>query len=386
MRSKIWKSFSAAAALLAMLCIPALGQAKAAAAGLDLAGSSKAALLMEQQTGEVLYQKNADSRHPIASVTKVMTLCLVMEQMEQGHLKESDKIEVSQNAQNMGGSQVFLEAGGQYTAKELLKAVIVASANDASVAFAEALAGNEDAFVVRMNEKAKQWGMTNTNFTNCTGLPDKNAYSSARDVAIMSRKLLGFKRFFQFSTIWTDSIKHPGGRITEIANTNKLVRFYSGCDGLKTGSTSEAGFCLTASASRGSVRYIAVVLGSDTSQNRFYDARTLLNYGFANYSVKQVADGKIIPGLQVNARQGVTELIPIKAIKPLACLTDKGDELRVQYDLPSSVQAPIQENQKLGIMRVFKGDKLVAEVELVAAADCRKLTWFDRLKKIIGVW
>lgn len=383
---QFWKKAALLTAAAFLCLVPFSGQAAGELEGLKY--PSKAALLIEQETGTVLYEKNTQERYPIASVTKVMTLCLIFEQVDSGALSLEDRVTVSKNAESMGGSQVFLEENGAYTVDALIKSIVVASANDASVAMAEHLAGNEDAFVIRMNDQAAQWGMLNTQFANATGLPSKNAYSSANDVAIMSQKLLQYADFYRYSKIWTDSITHPGGRVTELANTNKLVRFYDGCDGLKTGSTAEAGFCLSATAEKGGVRYIAVVLGSSTSQERFDEARTLLNYGFANYALQQVADGRPIADLSVNVKTGVTPKVAVQTKAPYSALVKKGagSDIRVEYHLPVEVEAPVMKGDVLGEMLVYEGEKLVARLELVAAGSSEKIGFWDALDKLIKNW
>ena len=243
--------------------------------------SSPSAILTEASTGRVIFEKNADERRPVASVTKVMTILLTLEAIDGETIGKNDKVIVSPRAQSMGGSQAYLDAGSAYTVAELLKSVIIASANDSAVALAEYIAGAEEAFVARMNERAQELGLTNTHYVNCTGLPAQGHYMSARDVAKLSSELDRHPRYYEYSTVWMDEIAHKGGCKTQLTNTNRLVRFYTGCDGYKTGSTNEARYCMSATAKKDGMRLIAVVLGANAGQTRFDEARAMLEYGFA---------------------------------------------------------------------------------------------------------
>ena len=266
---------------------------------------AKSYILMEHSTGRVLAEDKADEKLPIASVTKIMTMLLIMEEIENKTLKWDDLVTVSDNAMSYGGSTMFLESGEQLPVSDMLKGIAVASANDGCVAMAEHIAGSESEFVTKMNEKAAQLGMNNTNFVNTNGLDEENHYSSARDVAIMSRELLRYPEITKYTSIWTDELR--GGKF-QLANTNKLVRFYSGANGLKTGSTSAALCCLSASAKRDGMQLIAVVLGSPTSDKRFSSARALLDYGFANYKIRKlISEGEEL--CDVDIVNGVDETI-----------------------------------------------------------------------------
>ena len=228
-----------------------------------------AAILVEPQSGQVLFAQNTDTPRPVASVTKVMTILLALEALSQGRVSLEDEFSISQAAAGMGGSQVLLDVGEVQPFSVLLKSAIVGSANDASVAIAEALYGSESVFVERMNERARELGLTDTHFVNCTGLPAEGQQTTARDVAVMTMAMLSYPTYFDFSTVWLDEVDHGDGRITQLTNTNKLIRLYDGCDGGKTGSTNEAGYCISATAERGGMRLIAVVLGADTGSERF---------------------------------------------------------------------------------------------------------------------
>ena len=248
--------------------------------------SAKSVLLMEQSTKEILYENNPDEQLAIASVTKIMTMLLIMEALDEGKISMEDMVPVSERAMSMGGSTMFLEAGEELSVYEMLKGIAVASANDGCVAMAEFISGSVETFVAEMNKRAQELGMKNTNFVNTNGLDAEGHYSSARDVALMSAELLKHEKIFEFTTIWTDKM-HDGK--FDLSNTNKLIRFYSGANGLKTGSTDKALCCLSATAKRDDLQLIAVVLGAPTSNDRFNDARTLLDYGFANYDVEKFA-------------------------------------------------------------------------------------------------
>ena len=245
------------------------------AAEIDI--TSKSAALVDYSSGEILFEKNATEHLPIASMVKMMTILLTLEEFEKGNLSEDTMITTSENASGMGGSQVFIDPYVEYSAGDLLKSVIVASGNDASVALAEHISGSEQTFVKRMNDKAKELGMNDTNYVNCTGLPAPEQYSCAKDCAIVLKQVCGYELYHKYSTIWMDELIHPSGRKTELVNTNRLVRYYEGCEGGKTGSTNEAGCCLSASAKRGGMRLISVIIGANNSQTRFNECSKLFN-------------------------------------------------------------------------------------------------------------
>ncbi|MBR1560384.1 MAG: D-alanyl-D-alanine carboxypeptidase, partial [Clostridia bacterium] len=248
-----------------------------------------AALLVEQDSGQVIFEMNPDVPRPVASVTKVMTLLLALEMLDAGRLRAEDEVTVSKAAAGMGGSQALLDVGERQDVGTLLECAIVGSANDAAVALAEAMYGSEDACVEKMNARAAALGMANTHFVNCTGLPAEGQRTTARDVAIMARQMFSHPAYFDYSTVWMDDIDHGGGRVTQLVNTNKLIRLYDGCDGGKTGSTKEAGYCVAATAARGGMRLVAVVLGADSGAERFDIAARMLDHGFANYRRYPVA-------------------------------------------------------------------------------------------------
>ena len=344
---------------------------------------AKAAILIDADSGTVLYRLNENKKLPLASVTKIMTMLLVMEAIRDGKLRYEDKIACSKYAQKMGGSQIWMEEGEQFSVLELLKATAVASANDACALLGEAVAGSAQGFVKLMNDRAKELGMNNTHFDNCTGLDDttEKQYSSAYDIAVMSRELLKHKEILEYTTIWMDSLR--GGK-TELVNTNRLIRSYSGITGLKTGTTSKAGFCISASATRSGTSLISVILGSETSEERFESAANLLDWGFANFeSVSPKIDvGKISKIEIVGGEEG--EITPVFD-KEAKILVEKGssDGITMSIESPKSLSAPIEKGQKIGKL-VFKlKGKTVGKIYLISSANIKKLTYFTVLKKLL---
>lgn len=344
--------------------------------------SAKSVLLMEQSTGKVLFENNADEKLPIASVTKIMTMLLICEALDEGKITMEDMVPVSERAMSMGGSTMFLAAGEELSVYEMLKGIAVASANDGCVAMAEYISGSVEGFVDEMNKKAQELGMQNTNFINTNGLDDDNHYSTARDVALMSRELLRHDRIFEFTTIWTDKM-HDGQY--DLANTNKLIRFYQGANGLKTGSTSKALCCISATAKRNDMQLIAVVLGAATSNDRFADARTLLDYGFANYAVdKPVESGEEV--CTVPVVKGRKENVPVCAKNEFSYLTSKGNKNACETEiiLPEEIKAPVTKGQVVGNM-VFRAEgEEIGEVELVAGEDINKKSFTDIIGELFN--
>ena len=356
--------------LAALLCVCALLPSAAHAAAPQ--AEAAAAVLMEKETGALLYEQDAHDKREPASVTKIMTLLLVMEALEEGRLALTDQIAVSAHAASMGGSQVYLKEGERMSAGELIKAVAVVSGNDAAVALAEHIAGSESAFVSRMNEKAAQLGMADTNFVNCTGLPAAGHLTSAYDIALMSRELiLRHPQVREYTTIWMDTIR--GGQF-QLANTNKLIRFYEGATGLKTGSTDSAGYCLSATAEREGMELIAVVLKADTSEKRFEAAKSLLSYGFANYTLTDVYPSQALPPVDVLLGEADT-VQPVLA-QSSRILVEKArlNEITTELRLCQDVEAPVEEGQKLGEMAVYVGDEVQQTIPIVADRAVARLT------------
>ncbi len=361
-----------AALLAASLCVlPAHAEdLPASAPALEL--DAKAAVLMEKETGEFLFTQNPHDKLEPASVTKVMTLLLVMEALDGGSLSPEDSVQVSTRAASMGGSQVYLKEGEVMTVHDLLKAVAVASGNDASVALAEHLAGSEGAFVERMNQRAAELGMTDTTFLNCTGLPAPGHLTSAHDIALMSRELiLNHPRIHDYSTIWMDSLRDGA---FQLANTNKLIRFYDGCTGLKTGFTASAGYCVSATAQRDGMELIAVVLGSTTKDTRSAAASSLLNYGFATYTVLDVTPPQALP--PVTVLLGEQETVQPVVANEGRILVEKSriDQVETAVTLCQDVEAPVEPGQKLGELTVSIGGEKCQTISIVAAQEVKRLT------------
>lgn len=336
----------------------------------DLGLNAKSAILMEEATGNILYESNPDERLPIASVTKVMTMLLIMEAVDSGKISLDDMVTVSENAMSYGGSTMFLETGEQLTVNDMLKGIAVASANDGCVAMAEHLAGSESAFVDMMNEKAKELGMENTHFMNTNGLDEDDHYSSARDVAIMSRELMKHETIFNYTSIWMYTLR--GGKF-QLANTNKLIRFYDGANGLKTGSTSKALCCLSAAAKRNDMQLIAVVLGAPTSAERFASAKSLLDYGFANYAVNtQITAGDEVQKIAVE--KGVDKEVGVVAGDSCSTLVKKGqeDNITKEIKIDETITAPIEAGQKIGTMTISRDGEVIADIDLNASSAVEK--------------
>lgn len=345
----------------------------------DWEPQARSAILMEAHTGEVLFERNADEALPPASVTKVMTLLLVMEAVDSGKISMSDQVQVSEHAASMGGSQIFLEVGETMTVEELVKSVVVASANDAAVALAEFTEGSEAAFVDRMNERAAQLGMKNTHFENTNGLDDNvtNHVTSARDIAIMSAELMRHPDIFRFTTIWQDTVRNGAFTLT---NTNRLIRFYRGATGLKTGSTSKAGYCISATAERDGVSLIAVVMGSPTRDVRNAVAKQMLDYGFSRVSYYRDA-GCEVGSLPV---RGSCEENVTLISSDFGVLLEKGESGKVEriVEMPESVSAPVHTGDVLGRVVYRVGDREVGTVELTAGNDVERIGFGQLLFRI----
>lgn len=330
-----------------------------------------AAVLMEKETGTVLFEQNAHDKLEPASVTKVMTLLLLMEALEAGRLKTDEMVTVSTRAASMGGSQVYLKEGEQMSADEMLKAVAVASGNDASVALAEHLAGSEEGFVALMNKRAGELGMKDTNFVNCTGLPAAGHLTSAYDIALMSRALIHHPEVRKYTTIWMDTIRNGS---FQLANTNKLIRFYDGATGLKTGSTDSALYCLSATAERDGMELIAVVLKSPSSEKRFESAKAMLTFGFANYTILDVYPGAVLPPIDVLL--GKQSQVQPALSRSSRILIDKANlnNVDTQLNLAEQVEAPVEAGQKLGEMVVTVGGEVKETIPIVSTAAIERLT------------
>jgi len=344
------------------------------AAGSVPSVGAKSVILMDRRTGRVLYEENADERLPIASVTKVMTLLLICEALEAGNISLEEPVTASANASGMGGSQIYLKEGESMPLEDMLKSVIIASANDAAVALGEFVAGGEAAFVQRMNGKAEELGLENTAFLNCTGLPAEGHYSSARDVALMSRQLLKYDIIKKYTTVWMDSVRQGEFVLT---NTNKMIRSYKGLTGLKTGFTDEAGFCVSATAEKDGMELIAVVLGSATGKERFESAAVLLDHGFSNWQVKNVAEGLVIPEVTVDLGREEAVTAVLEGEPYVLLDRSSSGDITVEVDLPEKVTAPVNEGDILGTVRAYCAGQTVFEGNLRADRSVERLKWHE---------
>lgn len=347
---------------------------------LDL--KARSVILMEVATGTVLYEDNADQVLPPASITKIMSLLLTMEALDRGDLTLETVLTASEHACSMGGSQIWLEPNEPMTVDDLLKATAIASANDATVVLGEAIAGSEEGFVALMNERAKELGMNNTNFVNATGLDAEGHVTTAHDVALMSVELLKHPLIKNYTTVWMDSLR--GGE-SELVNTNKLVRFYEGTTGLKTGTTSGAGYCLSASANRGGMELVAVVMGGDTSNDRFNAAKKLLDYGFANYTLS-VLDAALENGLKLSVEGGVAPNVELIAPKTVSLLMQKtaAGSVERRVILPKSVKAPLKKGQRVGRVELTVDGQTVGEIPIETTAAVQKMGFGVALKWMLG--
>ncbi len=339
--------------------------------------NSVSACLMEASSGEILYEQNSRDHYEPASVTKIMSMLLVMEEIEKGNLKLDDMVTGSMHAAEMGGSQIWLEYGEELSVNDMLKAVFVVSANDCTVALAEHVAGSEENFVAKMNERAKQLGMNDTNFMNATGLPQENHYTCAYDIALMSRELLKHDLIFNYTTIWMDSLRNGQSGLT---NTNKLIRFYKGANGLKTGYTSSAKYCLSASAKREGMQLISTVMKAETSDKRFEDAKKLLDYGFANFSVYSEEPQKIE---NIKVVGGAKPSVPVKYDK-IDILMAKGREKNIEkiMELESHLTAPVKNGQKVGCLRYVSMGEEVAAIDIFTSSGVERINYMGIFKKV----
>lgn len=339
------------------------------------------AALMEKTTGSLIYGKNSHERLSPASVTKVMTMLLIVEELDGGKLSENDIVTASSHAASMGGSQIWLEEGEQMTVHEMLKCIAVSSANDCSVALAEHISGSEEAFVARMNQRAAELGLADTHFTNCTGLFESEShYTSAYDIAVMSRELLQHDMIKEYTTIWMDKVRN--GEFG-LSNTNKLIYYYNGATGLKTGFTSTAMYCLSASAERNGVEYIAVVMHGETSKERFESAKTLLNFAFANYALVSLRPDEAIPPVHVELGEYDSVQPVIDGPQSLLLEKDSLGEVTYSLDLPESISAPVLEGQKLGMLTIKIGDHSAQEIPMVAGGAVARLGRWDIFRSLI---
>ena len=348
----------------------------------EVAVTAKEAILVSED-GQVLAEHNATEHRPIASMTKIMTLLCVYDALDDNKISLDDQVCVSERAASMGGSQVFLEQGGTYTVNNLIKSVVVCSANDSCVALAEHVSGSVESFVKTMNEKCAELGLVDTHFDNCTGLPAVSQYSCAKDVSVMLRNLVKHPHYFSCSRIWMEDFAHPGGRVTGMTNTNKLVRFYQGCDGGKTGFTSEAGHCLAATAVRNGMRVFAVVVGATDSKTRFKEVSDMFNYAFANYEQKlYLADNEKVGDIDVVG--GKAKSAEVVSDGQLTFFGKKGQSAcTVTVEQLDHIQAPVRKGDIIGTARLLRDGEEVASVKLVAACGVEAKSYLDYVKEIV---
>ena len=365
--------------LIAIFCVNISAVAKEE--NNDMKLDCKSAVLMEASTGKILYEYNGDQALPPASVTKIMTLLLVMEEIERGNLKYSDTITASAYAASMGGSQIYLKEGEQMSAEDLIKSVVIASANDAAVALAEHICGSEELFVQKMNDKARELGMANTHFENTNGLDDTTVshLTSAKDIAIMSRELIKHEKILQYSSIWMDTIRNGEFGLT---NTNRLVRFYKGATGLKTGSTAKAKFCVSATAKRDNMHLICVVMGAPSSDVRNSIASNLLNWGFANFELYESPPKELTP---IKITSGVENYCRIKS-DGFSCVVKKGDakNIKESVNLPSVITAPINIGEEIGCLEYRLNDKIIGKSAIISEMNIPKIEFVELFIRILS--
>ena len=368
-----------AAGVTALMCLLTLWPVQAQAAELPI--QSRAALLMEKTTGQVLYARNEHEQLEPASVTKIMTLLLTMEAIDSGALHYDDIITASAHACSMGGSQIWLKENEQMTVSDMLKAVCVVSANDCAVALAEAVAGSEEAFVEKMNQRAAELGMADTHFCNATGLPAEGHVTSAYDIALMSRELIrNHPDIRQYTTIWMDTLRDGA---SSLVNTNRLIRFYEGATGLKTGSTDSALYCLSGTAERDGMELIAVIMKAPTSTQRFNDATALLNYGFSTYTLKAVVPESALPPIPVSLGTQATVQPVLGEDTHLLLEKAQAGDLRQTVSLPESLEAPVAAGSQIGSLTVTAGEEIVAELPILAGEEIPRVTFGQMLSRML---
>ena len=381
------KIFSSSLLILLAFCFLVFPCTNVVSAESDVDISSKSGILMDYASGEILFEKNAETHLPVASMVKMMTILIALEEYDANNVTLDTMISTTENASGMGGSQVFIDPYVEYSFEDLLKSVIMASANDASVALAEYFNGNEKSFVNRMNKRAKELGMTNTNYVNSTGLPAPEQYSCAKDSAILMREILKHDLYHNYSSIWMDTLTHPSGRETELVNTNKLIRYFEGCDGGKTGSTNEAGCCLTASAKRNDMRLISVIIGAENSKTRFNESSLLLSYGFANFENKLLVDMNS-PLQKVKVNKGKIEEVEVYGEETFSVIVKKGDNATYEtnVEIPDNIKAPLKNGEVVGKVVITKEGNVIKEVNVVVKEDVKHSSYLDNFNKIVENW
>jgi D-alanyl-D-alanine carboxypeptidase (penicillin-binding protein 5/6) len=356
--------------------------------GVELADNAKSAILIERDTGTVLYSKNSDEKLPPASMTKVMTMLLIMEALDQGKLKMNEKIRTSEYAASMGGSQIFLEPGEEMTTDEMLRGIAIGSGNDASVAMAERIAGSEEGFVEMMNKKANDLGLKNTSFKNATGLPSEDHYSTAHDMAMIAKELLKYENITKYTGTYESYLRENTEKKFWLVNTNRLVRFYPGVDGLKTGFTNEAKYCLTATAEKNGMRVIAVVFGAPTSKERNAQVTKMLDYAFSQYESHPLYKRNVSLG-QAVVSKGDKKRVEAITSEPISLLSKKGesvDEIQQEIVLKKNLRAPLRKGDQVGTLKLVKDGKILMKSPLIAKDDVSTATWWKLYKRSFGMF
>ena len=354
----------------------------------ELADKAKSAILIERDTGSILYEKNSNEKLPPASMTKIMTMLLIMEAIDKGNLTWEEKIRTSEYAASMGGSQIFLEAGEEMTTEEMLKGIAIASGNDASVAMAERIAGSEEAFVEMMNNKVKELGLKNTFFKNPTGLPAEGHYSTAHDMAMMAKELLKYEGITKYTGKYEDYLRNDSEKKFWLVNTNRLVKFYPGVDGVKTGFTNEAKYCLTATAEKDNMRLISVVFGAPTPKDRNAQITKMLDYGFSQYKTHPMFErNQVVSTAKVS--KGSKKEIELVTSEPISVLTKKGeniDDVVKEVVINEKINAPVKKGDNLGTLILKKNDKVLSESPLIAKEDIDSASWWKLFKRTVGTF
>ncbi|RDZ15281.1 D-alanyl-D-alanine carboxypeptidase [Priestia megaterium] len=354
----------------------------------ELADSARSAILIERDTGKILYEKNSNQELPPASMTKIMTMILIMEALDKGKITLKDKVRASEYAASMGGSQIFLEPGEEMTVNDLLKGIAIGSGNDASMAMAEYLAGSEEKFVAKMNQKAKELGLTHTKFQNPTGLPVENHYSTAHDMAMMGRELLKYEKIINYTSKYEAYLRTDTDKKFWLVNTNRLVKFYPGVDGLKTGFTGQAKYCLTATAKKGNMRVLAVVFGASTPKDRNNQVTKMLDYAFGQYTTKPLyKKGDVITKIDVN--KGSEDQVTAVTSEPISVLLKKGNaakDVKTEVKMNEKLNAPIQKGDKIGTLTIKKDNKVVNSSPLLAKEDIDAASWWKIFKRTFSIF
>jgi serine-type D-Ala-D-Ala carboxypeptidase (penicillin-binding protein 5/6) len=361
-------------------------KAKTNIPNVELADEARSAILIERDTGSVLYEKNAHEKLPPASMTKIMTMLLIMEAIDKGELTLTEKVRTSEYAASMGGSQIFLEPGEEMTVDELLKGIAIGSGNDASVAMAERIAGSEETFVTMMNNKAKELGLKNTSFKNSTGLPAKDHYSSAYDMAIMAKELLKYEQITKYTSKYEDYLRENTDKKFWLVNTNRLVKFYPGVDGVKTGFTQEAKYCLTATAKKDNMRVIAVVFGAPTPKERNAQITKMLDYAFSQYKTHPIYERNLVIS-KAKVSKGKLNEVDIVTSEPISVLTKKGasiKDIEKVIKVKENIKAPIKKGDQLGTLVLKQNGKVILESPLVAKENVDQASWWDLFKRTFG--